>query len=195
MRFHTFVLIGLLTIGCSRPGTTDNKTTTKTADHSENSADGAGHVTSDKLTVDLQSLLDTVDLEAVSAGELHLPTGRIVAGDPFFVTDNKPFKTAVTPGNYPVKLLIFKVEEDHYRVAFAKIQFSDLPATHWTLALTEDITEEDVKTLKQGEFFGYGVDAGMGCFTDVETNGIFNNVMDDFYKNGPDKNYYDDVLA
>ena len=152
-------------------------------------------VTSDKLAFDLRSVLDTVDLEEVTIGELHLPTGKIIAGDPFFIYDRKPFKTKVNPGKYPVKLLIYKVEEDHYRIAFAKIQFSDSQATHWTLALTEDITDEQIKNLKQGEFFGYGVDAGLGCFTDVETNSIFSIVMDKFCKDHPDKNYYDDLLA
>ena len=130
-------------------------------------------VISDKLAFDFKSVLDTVSLQEVSVGELHLPTGKIIAGDPFFIFDSKPFKTKVNPGNYPVKLLIYKVEENHYRVAFAKIQFSDNQATHWTLA----------------------VDAGLGCFTDQETNAIFNSVMDKYYKDNPDKNYYDDVLA
>ncbi|MFD1000273.1 DUF4241 domain-containing protein [Ohtaekwangia kribbensis] len=150
---------------------------------------------SDKLAFDLKSVLDTVDLEEVSIGEIHLPTGKIIAGDPFFIYDNKPFKTKVNPGNYPVKLLIYKVEEDHYRIAFAKIQFSGNQAIHWTLALTEDITDEQIKSLQPGEFFGYGVDAGLGCFIDQETNTIFNSVMDKFSKDNPDKNYYDDVLA
>ena len=44
-------------------------------------------VTSDKLSFDLKSVLDTVDLEEVVIGELHLPTGKIIAGDPFFIYD------------------------------------------------------------------------------------------------------------
>ncbi len=152
-------------------------------------------VTSDNLAFDLKPILDTVKLEEVTVGELQLPTGRIIAGDPFFIQDQKPFKTKVNPGRYPVKLLIHKIEEDHFRIAFAKIQFANIPATHWTLALTEDITEDQIKDLQQGEFFGYGVDAGLGCFTDLETNGIFNEVMDRFYKADPSKNYYDDLLA
>ena len=150
-------------------------------------------MTSDELSIDFRALLDTADLEEVSVGELHLPTGKIVAGDPFFIYDQKPFKTKVTPGNYPVKLLIHKVEEGHHRIAFAKIDFSDNQATHWTLALTEDITDE--QSLKRGELLGYGVDAGLGCFADKEANDIFSLVIDKFYKDNPDKNYYDDLLA
>src|SRR5687768_16430184 len=148
---------------------------------------------SDKLTFDLKSVLSNVNLEEIPIGELHLPTGKIIASDPFFIDNRKPFKTKVSPGNYPVKLLMHKIGEDHYRVAFAKIQFADKPATHWTLALTENITDKEIEGLKQGEFFGYGVDAGLGCFTDLETRAIFTEVMDKFFKDDPNKNYYDHV--
>lgn len=151
--------------------------------------------TADKLAFDFKSLVDSVDLTEVSIGNLYLPTGKIIAGDPFFIHDQKPFKLKVNPGNYPVKLLIHKVEENHHRIAFSKIVFSDSPATNWTLALTEDITDDQIKSLQQGESFGYGVDAGLGCFTDSETNSIFNETMDKFYESNPDNNYYDDLLA
>jgi len=125
---------------------------------------------------------------------LYLPTGRIIAADPFFI-DDRPFQEKVSPGTYPVKLLIYKVEENHHRVAFAKIQFSESKATHWTLALTEGITDAQIKSLQPGEFFGYGVDAGLGCFTDVETSTIFMAAMDKFAQDNPDQDYYTDLLA
>src|SRR5689334_21256244 len=148
-----------------------------------------------KLSLDLKPIFDTIPLTELVIGELNLPTGKIVAGDPFFIYNEKPFKIQVAPGQYPVSILIHTVEEDHHRVAFARIKFSDNTATRWTLALTEDITDEQVRKLKKGEFFGYGVDAGLGCFADVATNEMFNNVMDNFHKDDPHKNYYDDVLA
>src|SRR5688572_27014028 len=151
--------------------------------------------TVDNLSFDFKSIVNSVDLKEVSIGNLYLPTGKIVAGDPFFIHDHKPFKLRVSPGTYPVKLLIHKVEDNHFRIAFSKIVLSDNPPVKWTLAWTEDITDEQVKNLQQGEFFGYGVDAGLGCFTDSETNRIFSETMDRFYKSNPDKNYYDDLLA
>ena len=150
---------------------------------------------SEKLSFNYKPVLDTADLKEVVVGNLNLPTGKIVAGDPFFLYSQKPFTIKVAPGIYPVSLLIYKVEEDHYRVAFAKIKFSEGPTTHWTLALTEDITDDQIKNLQSGEFFGYGVDAGLGCFADSETNGVFNAAMDRFQKDNPNGNYYDDLLA
>lgn len=149
---------------------------------------------SDNLSFDFKPVLDTAELNVVEIGELHLPSGKIIAGDPFFIFDQKPFKQSVKPGSYPVTLFIHKVEEDHYRIAFSKVTFSDKPATRWTLALTEGISDEDIKNLKKDEFFGYGVDAGLSCFTDLETNTLFNNLMNQFDSEHPNGNYYNDVL-
>lgn len=149
----------------------------------------------DKLSFNLKPLIDSVNLTEVFIGNLYLPTGKIIAGDPFFISNTKPFKLTVNPGTYPVKLLIHKIEETHFRIAFSKIVFSDVPATKWILALTEDTTKKQIESLQEGDFLGYGVDAGLGCFRDSETNSIFNTAMDNYYKSNPDKNYYDDVLA
>lgn len=149
----------------------------------------------DKLSFDFKSLTEGIPLKEVSIGELYLPTGKIIAGDPFFISDHKPFKQKVAPGNYPVKLLIHTIEENHHRVAFSKIMFSNNPTENWTLALTEDITDEKIKNLRPGEFFGFGVDAGLGCFTDFETNRLFNTTMNKYFQDNPDGNYYDDLLA
>ena len=65
----------------------------------------------------------------------------------------------------------------------------------WTMALTEDITDGQINDLQDGEFFGYLVDAGLGCFTDAETNSMFSTAMDRYYEENPSKNYYDDILA
>ncbi len=75
---------------------------------------------SNEFTIDFRPLLDTAQLDEVSIGELYLPTGKIVAGDPFFISDQKPYKVKVNPGSYSVKLLIHKVAEHHHRIAFAK---------------------------------------------------------------------------
>ncbi len=79
------------------------------------------------------------DLIELEIGEINLPTGRIIASDPFFTKDIQPFSRSVNPGKYPVKIYISEVEPNHYRVAFAKIKFKDLLATKWILAVTDDM--------------------------------------------------------
>ncbi len=56
-------------------------------------------VNSDKLAFDFTVLFDTASLEKVSIGELYLPTGEIVASDPFFIDGVKPFNKQVEKGS------------------------------------------------------------------------------------------------
>ena len=56
---------------------------------------------------------------------------------------------------------------------------------------------QDINSLKNDEFFGYPVDAGLGCYMDAETYALIQErekqVQAD--KATSDINYYDDVLA
>lgn len=147
----------------------------------------------ENLRFDFTQSLNSPNLTVVPIGELYLPSGRIVASDPFFLAGDKPFTGEVKPGKYPVELVVATVEPDHHRVAFARLKFSDSPATKWTMALNEGLTEDQIRELKPGQIFGFGVDAGLGCYIDPATIEIFNSVMDkSFNANG---DYYTDVLA
>lgn len=123
---------------------------------------------------DFKSALELVD-EIIPIGNLYVPSGKIVAGDPFWVysDDLIPFKTSIKSGYYPVEILIHKIEDNHYRIAFARIKVSEQVATSWKLAVSDDITEEEINQLYPGEFYGYGVDAGTGFFADLESAQVF----------------------
>ncbi len=45
------------------------------------------------------------------------------------------------------------------------IKFTNEQAIEWELATRAG---QETKQLKEDEFFGYGVNTGMGCFMDVE---------------------------
>lgn len=98
-------------------------------------------------------------------GELFLPTGKIVANDPLCLFETIPFEKAVAPGKYPVTLYLLHIDTDT-RVAFAEIRFSDTTPVSFELATRDG---DDISTLKEDEFFGYGVDSGTGGFMDYET--------------------------
>lgn len=134
-------------------------------------------------------------LKEIDIGSIHLPTGKIIASDPFFTKSVKPFSRSVKPGTYPVKIYIIEIEPEHYRVAFAKIKFHPEIATNWILAVSDDMKIDDLTSLKEGEFFGFAVDAGLGCFLDEKTNRSYLRKLNRFYKETPEKNYYDDLLA
>ena len=141
------------------------------------------------------SASNLADLIEVEVGELNLPSGQIIVGDPFFTYDIKPFLRKVTPGKYPVKLFISRMEDDHYRIAFAKLKVKPELATKWHLAITEDIKSAELESMKEDDFFGFFVEAGLACFVDKLTNDNYTQKIDSFYKANPDGNYYDDILA
>lgn len=109
-------------------------------------------------------------------GELHLPTGKIVASDPFVFFDEKPFVIKVESGSYDVILSIARINHEVERVAFAMLKFNENRTIRWELALREN---DDVLKLSEGKFFGYGVDAGTGCFMDVTTQETLNELLSD----------------
>ena len=102
------------------------------------------------------------------AGELHLPTGQLVAADPSSLDlDGRPFTATVAPGTYPVTISLATFADDagHRRVCAARLDITDEPVARWELALRDG---QDPLDLDFGEFFGFGVDAGMACFVDAE---------------------------
>ena len=107
--------------------------------------------------------------------ELLLPSGRIVACDPFTGLGpygGDPFTVGVPPGRYPVTVSVVELttpgepaaEQPHQRVAAARLTISDEPVADWEQAV---VPEQDLGSLGEDEFYGYGVDAGTGCFVDA----------------------------
>jgi len=129
-----------------------------------------------------------VSFYTVTMGELVLPTGRIVACDPLVGPDTHAFARTVVPGSYPVALSIAVMPTGDERIGFAMLRLSEAQAVTWEMAL---LPGEDLGTLEEGEFFGYGVDAGLGCFMDVEAQ---RSVLARWDALTPEQNYYDDVL-
>jgi uncharacterized protein DUF4241 len=110
---------------------------------------------------------DTVIVEQLPAGTLRMPSGRLIAADPAWIhADAQPFTATVAPGEYPVLLSLVRWADNprHQRVAAAKLAIRGEPAASWELAL---LPGQDLRILGDGAFFGFGVDAGMGCFFDA----------------------------
>jgi hypothetical protein len=80
-------------------------------------------------------------------GQLHVPSGRIIACDPFVPMDRAPFTTAVPTGTHPVELSIARFPNDDERIAAARLRWSEVAADSWMVALRDG---EDAKTLESG---------------------------------------------
>ncbi len=103
-----------------------------------------------------------VKLEHRRVGDLVLPTGELVACDPLVCPEREPFELKVPVGRFPVILSIADLNGDQ-RVAFATIRFEEAAPTAWDMMT---LGGADRSKLGPGEFFGYPVDAGTGCFMD-----------------------------
>ncbi len=109
-------------------------------------------------------------IRVVEVGTLVLPTGRIVACDPSYLVGNfePAYMRGVPPGRYPVRLSLLVnsgTPKEYETVACAAIHFADVPVDRWETALRPGWDE---RTLRPGQLFGYGVDAGQGCFADEQ---------------------------
>lgn len=119
----------------------------------------------------------TGTMALLSGGELALPTGRVAVCDPLVALGEElgGFTATVAPGRYPVTVAVVTLgdpdaDQPHRRVAAARLEISDAPAVTWELALQQ---EQDAAGLADDEFFGYGVDAGTGCFVDASVDSRF----------------------
>lgn len=98
-------------------------------------------------------------------GELAVPTGRIIAGDPFttdFEAANEPLAGAAPTGVFPVELALANYDDGDTRVACARVRFAVRPAVRWHAP-----AQPDQFDTAHGPAAGYGVDSGTGCFFDA----------------------------
>lgn len=105
-------------------------------------------------------------------GTVHFPTGRIFACDPLVeLGDAPPYLQTVPAGTYPVSICVVPSEQHGDRYACVKVSISGGKPARYELGMvgTECIDGE----LGEGDFFGFGVDAGMGCIADMQTQEAF----------------------
>ena len=117
-----------------------------------------------------------------SAGVLALPSGRLVACDPFlFSGAAEAFELPLPIGRYPVTLVVAKWKDDQ-RIAFARLDLGGQAPVDWHLMT---IAGQDLTTLGSDEIFGYPVDAGTGCFADAQALQALDRLM------GSDPDYWE----
>ena len=114
-------------------------------------------------------------IESFEVGNIHLPTGYLVACDPVITSDMLPFTTLFPQGSFPV--LLHKEKESNC-VAYAEIRFGAAEIISWQMATTAG---QNLKDLKGEEVFGYPVESGMGSFMDLETQDCLNHLEKTLY--------------
>lgn len=131
-------------------------------------------------------------LQRQPCGLLNITSGRIVACDPLVQPERQPFVRSVSGrGAFTVEVL-----QDNGRHALAVLWLRErggLQATdlRWAPALLEGQSQD---ALGDDEFYGYPVDAGVGCFMDVDgAKAMAEREASEAGKPGY-VSYYDDVL-
>ncbi|RAL21213.1 hypothetical protein DL240_13860 [Lujinxingia litoralis] len=108
-----------------------------------------------------------------SVGSINLPSGQLIACDPLHALDTEPFALELTPGRYPVHLLVAELRDER-RNAYAVVRVGEGPVRRWESAeLSLSAANHDqarpslLDTIDEDP--GYPVDSSLGCFTDART--------------------------
>ncbi len=129
-------------------------------------------------------------METMAIGEVSLPSGKLVVRDPL-VTLNagaKPYLIEAPKGTYPVTIAVVKSESWGNRYAAVKVTFTNERPVIYREAM---VGYENLEDLKAGDFFSFGVDAGLGCIADVAALPDF----DKFFETQGIENTYDDYFS
>ena len=104
-----------------------------------------------------------VGFYGVNVGNLKVPTGRLVACDPFLTEEyGLAFTQAFPTGEFPVQLAIAH-DEGRESIVFVRILFSEAPVVRWEYALLKN---EKPAPIGAGTQKGFIVDSGIAAFMD-----------------------------
>lgn len=136
-------------------------------------------------------------LAVMDIGPCDLPSGKLLVRDPLvYLSDRneRPYFLTAPAGTYRTEICVVKSDgEDCDRYAAVRLRFSDKRAIHFYEAL---VGNENLDTLEEdGDYFGFCVDAGLGCICDETLHQLFCDWMEQWSKEHPGGNTYDDYFA
>jgi hypothetical protein len=107
-----------------------------------------------------------VPLRDLYVGDLVLPSGKVMVGDPVWSDPMLTFNLGLTPGRYPIHVVTARPRYGGYEfVAWEALTLSSSPVTHWEAGLP---VGHSASELKAGEVFSWGTDGGTGGFASPE---------------------------
>jgi len=106
------------------------------------------------------------DIVIVECGDLVLPSGRLVAADPFVTLTRQNPYYLVPAETYPVRVTI---DETIQREIYVSLILAPTGEAERKLLTPYQPDGERYPELEEGSFYGISVDAGTVCFVDDET--------------------------
>ena len=148
--------------------------------------------------VDLNKYFESEELNGnkinvINIGKCDLPTGEIVVCDPLVELEERTcpaFCTTVEPGTYNVEIAVVEdaEEEDFFHYIATRMILTDKRPVKFVEALTG---EEDLTGKTPDSYFGFGVESGLACFADKQSQEEFHKFSHDFYEDINNKNIFD----
>ena len=141
-----------------------------------------------------EKVIGNREVDVLDIGAVHFPSGTIFACDPLVeLEDTPPFIQTIPAGTYPVKICVVPSEKYGNRYACVKVEVNREKPVRYELGMTgkEDLDEE----LDEDDYFGFGVDAGMGCVADIQTQAAFKTYWAKRLEEDPDIDPYNDLFC
>ena len=151
-----------------------------------------------RCKVDLESYftqkkIGEMAVDTLEIGDVSLPTGEILACDPLVELGEAKAYIQKTPvGKYPVRIAVVPSEDYGDRYACVKVEFSKNNPVVYELAVTGE--EEKMDEAAEDEYYGFGVDAGMGCVADKKSQDEYIKYWNKLEEDGEADNPYDDIF-
>lgn len=151
-----------------------------------------------RCKIDLESYftekkIGEMEVDILDIGKVNLPTGEILACDPLVELGEARTYIQKTPiGKFPVKICVVPSREYGDRYACVKVEFNKNKPVVYELAVTGN--EEEMDEAGEDEFYGFGVDAGMGCVADKKSQDEYVKYWKKLEEEGNADNPYDDIF-
>ena len=141
-----------------------------------------------------EKVIGSMGVDVLDIGTVHFPTGQIFACDPLVeLEDTPPFIQTIPAGTYPVKICVVPSEKYGDRYACVKVEVSQEKPVRYELGMTG--SEELDAAIGDDDYFGFGVDAGMGCVADIQTQAAFKAYWTKRLEETPDIDPYNDLFC
>ena len=117
-------------------------------------------------------------VDILDIGSINISSGKIITCDPFIdLEDASSYIQRVPVGVYKTKICVVPSEEWGDRYACVKVEINENLPKRYELAMvgSEDIESE----IEEGEYYGFGVDAGMGCIADEKAQRAFKDFWEE----------------